>query len=87
MLNRVVFSIDVFSETELNAVEEIDMQNRNISVYSLNVERSKYTTNGLIYSIFIGIKDKNANTIAVRMMEIVKIQLLLFVLFILIYPF
>ena len=32
-------SIDVFSETELNAVEEIDMQNRNISVYSLNVER------------------------------------------------
>ncbi len=85
MLNRVVFSIDVFSECEYRAM--ILFIKIHSGKFDSNLVGSKYTTNGLIYSIFTGIKDKNANTIAVRMMEIVKIQLLLFVLFILIYPF
>ena len=85
MLNRVVFSIDVFSECEYRAM--ILFIKIHSGKFDSNLVGSTYTTNGLIYSIFIGIKDKNANTIAVRMMEIVKIQLLLFVLFILIYPF
>ena len=85
MLNRVVFSIDVLSECEYRAM--ILFIKIHSGKFDSSLVGSKYTINGLMNSIFIGIKDKNANTIAVRMMEIVKIQLLLFVLFILIYPF
>lgn len=85
MLNSVVFNVAVFSECEYRAM--ILFIKIHSGKFDSNLVGSKYTINGLIYSIFIGIKDKNANTIAVRMIEIVKIQLLLFVLFILIYPF
>ena len=85
MLNRVVFSIDVLSECEYRAM--ILFIKIHSGKFDSSLVGSKYTINGLMNSIFIGIKDKNANTIAVRMMEIVKIQLLLFVLFILIYLF
>ena len=85
MLNSVVFNVAVFSECEYRAM--ILFIKIHSGKFDSNLVGSKYTTNGLIYSIFIGIKDKNANTIAVRMIERVKIQLLLFVLFILIYPF
>lgn len=85
MLNRVVFSIDVLSECEYRAM--ILFIKIHSGKFDSNLVGSKYTINGLMNSIFIGIKDKNANTIAVRMIQIVNIQLLLFVLFILIYLF
>ncbi len=42
-----------------------------------NLVGSKYAINGLIHSIFTGIKDKNPNTIAIKTMQIVYSHVLL----------
>ena len=48
-----------------------------------NLVGSKYTMNGLINSIFTGIKDTNPNTTAIKAIQIVNSHvLLLFFLFI-----
>ena len=50
-----------------------------------NLVGSKYTINGLIHSIFTGIKDKNPNTIAIKTIQIVYshalLPLFLFIIF------
>ncbi len=81
MLNRDVFNIDVLSECEYRAM--ILFMKIHSGKFDSNLVGSKYTINGLINSIFTGIKDKNPNTTAIKVMQIVYSHvLLLFFLFI-----
>ena len=75
MLNKVVFSIDVFSECEQSAIMQfVKIHN---GKFDNNLVGSKYTINGLINSIFTGIKDTNPNTTAIKEIQIVNSHVLL----------
>ena len=83
MLNKVVFNIDVFSECEQSAIMQFVKIHK--GKFDNNLVGSKYTINGLINSIFTGIKDTNPNTTAIKEIQIVNshvlLRLFLFIIF------
>lgn len=75
MLNRVVFNIDVFSECEYSAI--MQFVKIHSGKFDNNLVGLKYPVNGLINSIFTGIKDKSPNTTAIKAIQIVYSHVLL----------